>query len=132
MIPQLFDMRKFIVPIPTYRAQLEVIIGSRKKLVKQEAKILKVFDAETDGFNAAGRCYQVYLKKNIRTVTILITKDFLTLNILIHECLHAVFYLLRYLDIQPSEEAEEAYTYLMEYLFTYCYTELKSELLPLK
>lgn len=42
-------------------------------------------------------------------------------SLVAHECLHATFHILRYVEIPLTKESEEAYTYFHMYLIDECY-----------
>lgn len=112
-------MTEEVIQVPIYKTAILVYYGDRKglyKVVKKHAdratakEVTAQYMPNTDG--------QTIITKG-RTLTICmkdVPRDANSVAALIHELSHATNYILREVGIQHSEETEEVYTYLLEYL----------------
>lgn len=121
---------KIVIPVPVYRTNVVVRISDNdEKLAKWDAEIARRFDKESDGFQARGRSYDVFIDdKGFRTAVIAIRKSALDFGVIAHEVMHCVFYILEYVNIPLSYESEEAFTCLNEYLTQAIHNELGSRI----
>jgi len=109
---------KFRIPIYTYRAFVTVHISkNKKKLNKWFSNSCGKFGEVNDKFDSTGICFDIDIDKNgDRNCDVILDGNQLTPSLIAHEMLHAVCYILRYVDIPHSIESEEAYTCLLDHL----------------
>lgn len=123
-------MMKFSIPVPTYKTYVNIYISSKQiKLDEWNDLILQKFGQSEVKFEVAGRAYDVYLNKDgFRCADIIINKKKMTFGVIAHEVLHAVNFIMDFVDIELCQESEEAYTYLVEYLIDSIHSILGSKL----
>lgn len=117
---------KIQINVPTYRTIANIYIHKNKdKLINRQNKTLSYFGEQEDNFNVRGRSYDIYInKEGYRSANIILDKNQLSPGLIAHEIMHTVFYILRYVGIPHTEETEEAYTCLNEYLIESVHREL--------
>lgn len=109
-----------IIEIPIYNQDIMIHFGDIQEL---KAELTKYFD-EVDTYRilqVATECQDGITIHDEPTQKILVimptppsrADDFGTL---IHELSHAVNYIMKQVGVKPSEDSEEAYTYLLGYL----------------
>lgn len=114
--------RHKLIPIPLYRQDLLVVIGTREELKQSLAELLddKEFERtwrevkEPSKEPADGTTYKLESGSNL----IHITNQ--TLEIMTHELYHATQNILNGIGVRPSPDSEEAYAYLIGYLMSQC------------
>lgn len=105
------------IPVPTFKTIVNIKISkSSKKLDRWNREILANFDYKEETFKLVGCSYDIYLKDGHRRADIVIDGNGLTLGVLVHELLHTVRWILKYVDIPFCDETEEVYTNLLDYL----------------
>jgi hypothetical protein len=92
---------KFVIPIPLYNTKLHVCLN-------KEAYV-KLTGDESVNPTWAGW-------STLQSSHHIITLVELSPDVIAHELLHATFSILRCAGVQPSEDSEESYTYLLSFL----------------
>lgn len=114
--------RHKLIPVPLYRQDLLVVIGTRAELKKSLEEVLEAEEFEQTWKEvkepskepADGTTYKLASGSNL----IHITNP--TLEIMTHELYHATHNILNGIGVRPSPDSEEAYAYLIGYLMSQC------------
>lgn len=116
-------METTIIQIPIYNHTLQVLLGDVTEIKDTLVREYKVAEHWADGMlenigaNAAGSMcridaineYFLWVEKVPTTI-----KDY---GVLVHEIEHFVFYFLNDKGLNHTEDSDEAYAYLFEYIF---------------
>ena len=128
--------KAFEVYIPIYKKYLYVLAGTPKESVEalMEQYELGVKNAETliehlekhsknsvgiFTYNEESNTYTIWLPQEPDTIA--------WESVLLHEINHAVFYLFDNLGMKHTQESDEAYSYLSEYLYVEIMSKLEDE-----
>ncbi len=112
-------MNEIVIQIPIYKTAVLIYWGDRKglyKAVKRNSdkatarEVIEEVTPLTEGVTVttSGRTVTIYLASPPR--------DPRSVAVLIHELSHATNFILREVGIPHTEDTEEAYTYLLEYI----------------
>lgn len=106
-------MKPFKIPVDIYRTNVHVMIGlSKDESIRYYKKYGGDYEhALSANDNTEARC--ICDKSGL--VFIVLKEDY-TQDVVVHELLHAVFYILSTRGLSLEDASEEAYTYLMGYL----------------
>lgn len=115
----------FSIDIDVYRQDLIFVYGGTEKSQKRRVKkmIDKRFYKHLDALYYTMSEIKSYRglyssAPPLKIITIKNQESFWDFqNILVHETLHAAFDILRGVGVEPSEQSEEAYTYLQQHIF---------------
>lgn len=116
------------IPIDIYKTSVYCYVGETDESVKSHySRIVGKGDPDINNMvlddNADARC----LLHRSRLCFILF-KEHPTVESVVHEMSHVVFFTLRECGLQPCWESEEAYTYLLGYLTKEFYRKSKINL----
>lgn len=115
----------FSVDIDVYRQDLIFVYGGTEK--SQKRRVKKIIDKRY--YKHLDALYHTMMEipsyrglyssaPPLKIITIKNQDSFWDFqNILVHETLHAAFDILRGVGVEPSEQSEEAYTYLQQHIF---------------
>ena len=112
-------MKEIVIQIPIYKTAVLIYWGDRKglyKAVKRNSdkttarEVIEEVAPDTEGVTVttSGRTVTIYLAS--------LPQDAQSVALLIHELSHATNFILREVGIPHTEDTEEAYAYLLEYL----------------
>ena len=120
----------FDIPIDIYKRGVSVYVGEDKtnladwlNHLEDDKEVVKKAIEE----NADAQALTITLKADVAVYVPLEPSSAKNISILCHELFHATTRILAFVDIEPSRESEEAYTYLHEYLCKQCFDELGLE-----
>ena len=112
-------MNEIVIQIPIYKTAVLIYWGDRKGLYKAVKRNSDKATAREVIEEVAPHTEGVTVKTSGRTVTIYLAsppRDARSVALLIHELSHATNFILQEVGIPHTEDTEEAYTYLLEYL----------------
>ncbi len=112
-------MKEIVIQIPIYKTAVLIYWGNRKGLYKAVKRNSDKATAREVIEEVAPDTEGVTVTTSGRTVTIYLVsppQDAQSVALLIHELSHATNFILREAGIPHTEDTEEAYTYLLEYL----------------
>lgn len=119
-----------IVPVPVYRTNVVFQFSDDdEQLALWDKDISDYFEVKTDFFACAGRSYEIYIDEDgFRTARVIFKTSKTDFGVIAHEIMHCVFRIMSFVDITLSEESEEAFTCLNEYLTEAFHREIGSTL----
>lgn len=118
--------KAFEVYIPIYKKYLYVLVGAPKESVEA---LMEKYDFGDKNAEALTELYGKHSKtcaglfnynEEDNTYKIWLKEEPVTIEgeaVLLHEINHAVFYMLDNLGMEHTQESDEAYAYLSEYLY---------------
>lgn len=130
MVMKKYNIKSFIVRVEIYKTEVLVNVGDftglKKKLKKYLSKQEITQFTEDLNEHSSGRsmpikskrCFCIWVKEYPDTVD--------AIAVMSHEILHIVFMIMAEVGIEYSQESEEAYTYLMQFLTEAIYEKLIS------
>jgi hypothetical protein len=116
--------------VPTFRFIVHLqVISDKDELSRINNEILSFFEDSEPSFGVRGRAYAPYISADgRRTCRVLIDAKHFLPGVIAHEIMHVVFFILGYIDVPLSQESEEVYTCLNEYLIESVYNECGNRL----
>ena len=97
---------------PVYKVNVYACVGNKDKAFGLFKKYLR-HEFDLGGERCRGKFFS--LRFQDQTVGVVWSRDFLIP--LIHECLHATFWVMDYRGVELDEKSEEAFTYYHSFLF---------------
>ena len=115
------------IDIPVYNAVINVLLGNVETLKDSIKGIDGLYEELKNSINEFNQGKFLWSEKLNQWIIWLprIPKTIQDMASLVHEIEHCVFYLFQYKGLKHSDDSEEAYAYMMEFLFQEIMTKVK-------